>query len=246
MKKIIEQTMKLYSYILIFLLIFCSQNVFSQHLPTPVYEQLWFTTQLNWRLNPKWELTFDASLRSTEWAQYWRQQLFRGVVAYKIHERVNVSGGMAFFRNYPPSGINSIARMEFRPHQQAILTDNYGRLQLRHRFRIEERWIQKTRNGETIDEYDYTTRFRYQLYFLYPLGKAQKYSFFLFDEILIQTGSSILINYFDQNRTSIGLIRKFNAHTSLTAQYMHMIQQTNTLGLMELQPIFHLTLGWNY
>jgi len=95
--------------------------------------------------------------------------------------------------------------IENRMYQEALLSQKIGsRFLLTHRFRYEQRWVENQ---------DFRTRYRYNLFLNVPfnntqLGKNTVY-LALYNEIFIngqlQIGEDRRVEYFDRNRTYLGV-----------------------------------------
>ncbi len=112
---------------------------------------------------------------------------------------------------------------EHRIFQQLITTNKIGRLKLEHRYRIEQRWVNK----------DYKNRIRYRIMAFVPLNNKsiEKGTIFigLYDEIFMNTQQT----YFDRNRLYGALGYQLNKLTGVQAGMLH--QETNTGGKWYLQ-----------
>jgi hypothetical protein len=112
---------------------------------------------------------------------------------------------------------------EHRIWQQFITVNKVGRLKLEHRYRIEQRWINK----------EYKNRIRYRLMAFYPINKPtiEQGTIFLgiYDEIFLNTQQ----NYFDRNRLYGALGYQINKLTGVQAGMLH--QETSGVGKWYLQ-----------
>jgi hypothetical protein len=121
---------------------------------------------------------------------------------------------------------------EHRIFQQLITTNKINRIKLEHRYRYEQRWVNR----------DYKDRIRYRIMAFIPLNKKtiEKGTFFvgLYDEIFMNTKQ----NYFDRNRLYGALGFQIN---NLTGVQVGMLQQeTNAGGKWYLQ--FALTFNTDF
>lgn len=121
---------------------------------------------------------------------------------------------------------------EHRIFQQLITTNKIGRLKLEHRYRVEQRWVNK----------EYKDRIRYRIMAFIPLNKKtiEKGTVFigLYDEIFMNTKQ----NYFDRNRLYGALGYQINKLTGVQAGVLH--QETNNGGKWYLQ--FALTFNTDF
>lgn len=121
---------------------------------------------------------------------------------------------------------------EHRIFQQLITTNQLGRIKLEHRYRIEQRWINR----------NYKDRIRYRIMAFFPLNNKsiEKGTIFisLYDEIFMNTQQT----YFDRNRLYSALGYQLNKLTGAQIGMLH--QETNTGGKWYLQ--FALTFNTDF
>lgn len=177
-------------------------------------------------LNSKWSIISDVQIRTNNWQENLSQSLIRSGLSYKLTERLNITNGFAYF-NYFIN--NSIGRNEYRPWQEFGFNDKIWKLKISHRYRLEERINQKQKNTTPTDEYNFNFRVRYKIDLRYPLKKeAEKGSnVFLIagNELMVNFGKQVGYNFFDQNRTSIGVHLELNDKLGFQFQYLRIWQQ---------------------
>lgn len=207
---------------------------------------LWFSDFVKVDLNSKFAFYFDLSLRGSDWAEKWSQQIVRPGVTYKLNDRIGISIGIAYIRQY--SG--SVVRAEYRPWQQVYFSDNLGRIKIAHRVRTEQRFIQKVVDNKAINEYSYNNRYRYQLNVQIPLNKTQLTENTLYigfsDEVMINSGREIVYNHFDQNRLSVGLGFKVSDKLNFFVSYTDIFLQKNKGNSFERTNVFALNVYHNF
>ncbi len=112
---------------------------------------------------------------------------------------------------------------ESRIFQQFILTNKVGRIKFEHRYRFEQRWVNKV----------YKNRYRYRLMLFIPLNKKaiEKGTLFLgiYDEIFINDKETI----FDRNRLYGALGYQLRSNTGIQAGLLR--QNVNGFGKTYLQ-----------
>jgi hypothetical protein len=187
---------------------------------------LWFGYYNIIGIKPKWSTLSDVQFRTKNWYQHFSQALVRTGLNYKLTEKVNVTAGLAHFRFF----INDkTTRGEWRPWQEIELRQQFSKLRLSQRLRIEQRFNQQVENSEPINNYQFNHRFRYRIDIRFPLTKTVEGSKALFvligNEVIINAGKSITYNYFDQNRLYTGLNYAATKNITIQLQYMHLWQQ---------------------
>jgi hypothetical protein len=188
-------------------------------------DQVWLGYYNSIILNKKLAVNSDWQFRTKDWLEHNSQALGRIGLNYKLNDKFNVTAGAAHFRYY----LNDhVTRGEWRPWQEIAINDESGSLKISHRLRIEERFNQKADKGHPVDSYKFNWRFRYKLDLQYPvakLGENKRIYLTLGNEILINAGKEIVYNYFDQNRSSAGLLVELNKNISLQPQFIYIWQQ---------------------
>lgn len=172
----------------------------------------------------KWNINTDIQYRTKDWLEKPSQFLVRSGLGYKLNDKVRITLGAAHFRFYLA---DVRTRGEWRPWQELLINDEVGKIKIAHRFRAEQRFHQKTINNRPIDEYSFNWRFRYRIEAVYSLIKKENKSIALVfgNEILINAGSNIRYNYFDQDRLYAGLNFEQNKRLTYQIEFMQMWQQ---------------------
>jgi len=152
------------------------------------------------------------------------QLLLRTGLNFHFSDRAFASAGYAYIPSYMyESEQKTPETEEHRIWQQFILTNKIARVKFEHRYRIEQRWVNR----------DYRSRFRYRLMLFIPINnkKIEEKTVFLglYDEVFINSKET----FFDRNRLYGALGYQFNKKTSLQVGMMH--QQVNRFGKWYLQ-----------
>lgn len=177
----------------------------------------WSVYQGNHHLSDKWDFHTEYQFRRADGFAAWQQSLARIGLDYKLNPEVTISGGYGWIISYP-YGAQPIANQtnENRLWQQVILKQAVGNLQVQHRYRLEQRWI----------DTQFRQRIRYRAQVLLPLQKsfvAQKKGLFLNvnDEVFIGFGQGIGKNILDQNRFISAVGYQFNKDFSIQMGYLN-------------------------
>ena len=132
----------------------------------------WFVFSADVAINDRWGMLFDASARRSGPVDEAMANFVRGGIAYEVSEHVRVAAGANWSRSYPYGEIPSPTTTdERRVWQQVQIGHAIGRLDLSHRYRIEQRFRGRWRSSDDhqIDSWDRTNRFRYQVKGTLPL-----------------------------------------------------------------------------
>lgn len=191
----------------------------------------WFTYNGDHPISPDWAVHTEAQWRRTRLGLSRQQLLLRLGVVYRLSEQVQVSGGYTNFTTYPygdyPTADLGQATPEHRAYEDITLGAAYGRLQLTHRFRLEQRWLGQLveTNPKQVESWEYQHRARYQVGGELPLqgpsiDDGELYVNF-FDELFIGFGSNVGRNVFNQNRLSGGLGYQLRNNWKLELNYLN-------------------------
>ena len=225
--------MKKTTFILIFSLLFTNTN-FSQSnsiLPDD-YLGNWLMYFGTHHLNDKYSIHYETQLRNYELTNNFFQLLPRVGLNYKIDDNSMVTAGYAFIPTQTDfdEGWGNNMVTENRVWEQFILRNSIGSIKIRHRYRLEQRWV---KNGNNTS---YKNRARYMLSLKIPLSKKEDFPLFLsvYDEIFI----NISDEPFNQNRLYTALGYQFNTNANVQLGYLKhhntaagIIQNLNRLQL---------------
>ncbi len=134
------------------------------------------------------------------------QLLWRVGLNHHFAPTALVTAGYAYVPSYDlDSRLGDPDKREHRIWQQLILTDLLGKVKFEHRYRIEQRWVDKL----------FSHRLRYRLMAFLPINKPKIENGAIFiaayDEIFLNTKSI----FFDRNRLYAALGYQLNDHIGL-------------------------------
>lgn len=232
--------MKKTTYILILSLLFTNTN-FSQSnsiLPDD-YLGSWLMYFGTHHLNDKYSIHYETQLRNYEPINNFFQLLPRVGLNYKIDANSMITAGYAFIPTQTDfdGGWGNNMVTENRMWEQFILRNSIGKIKIRHRYRLEQRWV---KNGNNTS---YNNRARYMLSLKIPLSKNKDFPLFLsiYDEIFINISDAP----FNQNRLygAIGYQMNDNANIQLGYLKHHNTVSTEIQNLNRLQLAVFLNTG---
>lgn len=181
------------------------------------------------KINDKWSIWTEAQYRGYNFISDREQLLLRVAALYNINPSVSVAQGYGFIsgRTYASSGkVNHTA--EHRLYQQLMLKQSFGRFNIQHRYRMEERFL----------EDDFRVRFRYFLSANIALNKpsVRKGALYLslYNEIFIYADRPL----FDRDRIFGGAGYMFNSRLRVEAGTMTQVQETRSRGQFNIM-VFH-------
>jgi Protein of unknown function (DUF2490) len=192
----------------------------------------WFVYTGTFKVKPKLAIHTEYQWRRVNVLKNWQQGLFRTGVNYAVHKDVSLNAGYAFAETFPYGDYpNANTFPEHRIFEQVVLKQAIAKIELSHRFTVEQRFVGKVvfENNQKKVDWNYLNRIRYRLRTEIPLNKKEqpvnKWRIVLQDELFIGWGKNIGANIFDQNRLSILLGYKLNKNIKLEVGYLNQILQ---------------------
>ena len=214
-------------------MVFISNNIKGQNPEENLGN--WFMYFGTHKLSEKYSLHYETQLRNYELVSNFNQLLPRVGLNYHIDKNTSLTAGYAFIptQNVFDQGWGEEMVAENRIWEQFILKNVVNRMKIRHRYRLEQRWVKL---GE---ETTYKNRARYMLSVKLPISKNEDSPLFisLYDEIFL----NISDNPFDQNRLFAALGYQFNKQMNFQVGYLR--HRSENLKLNRLQLAVFLNTG---
>lgn len=206
----------------------------------------WYNTFATLRLNERWSIHAEYQWRRDELVLGWQQSLARTGINYRPNDRVLLRAGYAWIETYAYGElpINALGRgfTEHRSYQLVQLTDRYGRLEVSHRFMLEQRFVGRYSDAQQQreDEYPLLHRTRYMLRLQHPLqapskGPRSLYAA-VYNELFIGFGANVNANVFDQNRLGVLVGYPFTERFRVEGGYLNQVLQFGRR--VEGRPVF--------
>jgi len=170
------------------------------------------SAQLRW--NEHWGNFAEGQLRSLQWYQQFHYYEFKGGLTYYARPDVAVSLGVGTFQTYREGGdfVLPTQQSEMRIWEQASLKNAYGKLNLEHRYRIEQRFTAQQ---------GLLHRFRYRIGFTYPIkgqvGTPNSHYLLAWDELFFTD----LSPHYQRNRLCVGWGWEMSAHWTLQSGFIY-------------------------
>lgn len=195
----------------------------------------WFNHFTTLKFSKKWSAHAEYQWRRVNMIKDWQQSLFRIGVNYQVNNKLTLRFGYAWVETFPYGDIPLQAAgkrfPEHRMYQMATFTENGNRVEMSHRFMLEQRWVGRyTHNTLTgPDDFIFLNRLRYMYRMQIAIGKMKiedktPYAA-IYDEIFIGFGKNVNENVFDQNRLAILLGYRFNKNFRIEAGFFQQILQ---------------------
>lgn len=195
------------------LVVFISSNVNAQDSEVGN----WFLYFGNQKINNRWNFHNEVQYRNYNFAGDLEQLLLRTGIGYNLSENNNnLLLGYAYIHSEPyiAGTDDKLETDEHRIFQQFITKQQFGRVNIQHRYRFEQRFI----------EDDYKMRLRYFLSLNVPINKKEmeKNAIYAsaYNEIFLNTEGP---TYFDRDRIYGGIGFCFNKNFKVEAGVMSQI-----------------------
>lgn len=174
----------------------------------------WFIYFGNQALNKKWNWHNEVQYRSYDFKGDLQQLLLRTGIGYNLTENNNnVLAGYGFIRseNYLPDSKEKTGFNEHRIFQQFITRQQFRRVFIQHRYRVEERFFKD----------DFRIRCRYFLALNIPVNRKtmseRTFYFSCYNEVFLNPESPV----FDRNRLYGAIGYVINRYLKLEAGFMN-------------------------
>jgi hypothetical protein len=162
----------------------------------------WIGATTNIRFAPKWSLFLQGEVRTWEFASNLNELLWRAAFHYDFSKKINGAIGYVRVDTWPYNNEPYLKFHENRFFQELLVKSKWGRVGVKNRFRLEQRWITTVTYGT-----EYSNRVRYMLGFTIPInGEAiEKGSNYItvFNEVFIDLDR--LDYWFDREAGDAGL-----------------------------------------
>ncbi len=181
----------------------------------------WFIYFGNQQINKRWNWWNEVQYRNFNFAGDLEQLLLRTGIGYNLTENNNnilLGYGYILSNPYVTGTNDKTTTTENRIYEQFITRQNFGRVFIQHRYRMEERFLSS----------GYKMRFRYFLSFNVPINKPliEKGSLYLsaYNEIFLNFKSPV----FDRDRLYGALGFAINKYLRIETGIMYQIYETSS------------------
>lgn len=185
----------------------------------------WYMYFGNNKISKKFNFHNEIQYRNFDGIGDLEQLLIRTGIGYDLTENNNnILLGYGFILSKPYVKGEKTENIEHRLFQQFITKQKFGRVNLQHRYRLEERFLQD----------DFRMRFRYYLGFNVPVTSKEMLPKTLYisayNEIFLHLDSPVL----DRNRVYGALGFVINKNMRIEAGYMNQIQENKNRGQVQI------------
>jgi hypothetical protein len=186
----------------------------------------------NHRLSEQWGIHTEYQWRRSDLFNDWQQSLLRLGVDYYTKQNAQFTAGYGWIRSYK-YGEQPIAHNfnEHRIWEQFTVKNKVGRVELHHRYRLEQRFLEQWKINDagaySLDGFVLRHRVRYRFMATVPLSRKELADNTLFlsvyDEPFLGFGKGIGKNILDQNRLYAAIGWRFNKDFNIQLGYMNQI-----------------------
>jgi len=185
----------------------------------------WYMYFGNNKISKKLNFHNEIQYRNFDGIGDLEQLLIRTGIGYDLTENNNnVLLGYGFILSQPYVDGEKTENIEHRIFQQYITKQKFGRFNVQHRYRLEERFMQD----------DFRMRFRYYLGFNIPVTNKEMLPKTLYisayNEIFLYLDNPV----FDRNRVYGALGFVINKNMRIEAGYMNQIQENKNRGQIQI------------
>jgi hypothetical protein len=190
----------------------------------------WVMYTGNHKITERWGIHTEYQWRRADGFNDWQQSLLRLGVDYYTKQNTQVTLGYGWIRSYqcedqPIAHKNN----EHRIWEQYIMKNKIGRVDVQHRYRLEQRfienWVKNTDGSFDQDGFLFRQRVRYRFLVTVPLSRKELKDNTLFlavyDEPFLGFGKGIGKNILDQNRLYGAIGWRFNKNVNVQLGYLN-------------------------
>jgi hypothetical protein len=187
----------------------------------------------------------DFQLRRADFLDRWSQLVIRPGLSYSLNESVLLTAGVGYFLHHGRDD-QTANRPELRPWQDVLLLQSVSKIMIDHRYRFEQRFINRMDAGQLADGFDFNYRMRYRLNAQMPLFReelgANTVYLVGYNELFVNFGQRIIHNHFDQNRLFIGLGYQHDKALGVQVGYMNLFLQRPQGNVFETQHMLRVVI----
>ena len=181
----------------------------------------WFMYNGSHTISAHYTLKTMAHYRYFETTSEFQQSIYRVGLNYQLTKKLSFTLGLSAVETDTQYKSPSEFLTEYRIYEDLLLNTNLTKLKLRHRFRLEHRFLELQGIKSTVNW------LRYDLNASYPISKVL--TVYAFNEIFINFEGDLV----PQNWTGGGLVYKLNSNLKLKVGYFY--QKLKTTGFNRLQ-----------
>ena len=218
---------------LMIIMILTASSVLAQKTITK-QNLIWYAYIQNLKINDRFSIQTDIQERYFIAPAKQGQFLIRSAFKTIIASNWDFGAGIAFFlTNTDPSVDYTLETPEVRPHIEFNNKQTLKHVSISHRYRLEARVFHNISGSELVKGFGFgNMRFRYQFGVDFPLNKPKEnkntVKLRLAEEMMLNFGSKIKYNLFDQNRVYATLQYAPVPSVAIEVGYLNWFQQRSS------------------
>lgn len=190
----------------------------------------WLATFNTFKTGKKTSIHNDIQLRSSDDIKHMQTFLFRAGLNVHVRKNMTATAGYAFISNRRTVSSVTGYAPEHRFWEQFIISHKIKTITTNHRFRLEQRFLSKSKvvnNELENDGYAYANRFRYFIRNVLPLQKQESFTRGMFvglqNEVFVNIGNTANVNgqLFDQNRLLVSTGYRISPKMDVEVGYLN-------------------------
>ncbi|QVY65547.1 DUF2490 domain-containing protein [Polaribacter sp. Q13] len=182
----------------------------------------WYMYNGTHKLSKNVKLKTSAHFRYYELATEYQQEIYRVGINYTFNPKINVTAGGVYSITDTSYKSDAPILYEYRFYQDLNIKDNWGKIKVKHRVRLAQRFKRKNLINTVAH------RIRYGLFLNYPISKNLET--YAFSELFIKFASKA----YSQNRTGVGLLKKISSNLKLKLGYFYTKFSNSDLHRLQL------------
>ena len=207
----------------------------------------WWTLNNKFMLNDKLYLSSEIHIRRASGWTDWQQFIVRPALNYKQSDKLEFAAGYSYILSYPYGNQPiKVKTPENNLWEQATTKNEFGKLKVQNRYRLEHRFIGHVTTADNLNYYidgtDFQQRFRYRFTAVYPIN--ERFSLKGFEEIWWNLNPNLMPTGLNQNWLYGGLNYKVNSKLSTDLGFMNQrIKKSDNIHY-ESNATLQLTIGY--
>lgn len=182
------------------------------------------------KLTDKFSFMTEYQWRRADGFHSWQQSLLRLGLEYNVNPNLSLMAGYGWIKTFPYGDQPILHEFdESRIFEQANLKSKIGNVEIQHRYRLEQRFLEQYAKdaSNNIVQADpvFRQRVRYRAMAMIPLSRKEMADNTLFmnvnDEVFLGFGSGIGKNIMDQNRFIAALGWRFDKNFNVQVGYLN-------------------------
>jgi hypothetical protein len=190
---------------------------------------LWTRYYNQLELNNKWSVHTEIDNRIFTNPVTQNSFVSRIQLRGKVTEKIELGAGLAYFSvaTQDPEVNTGFHIPEYRLQQDATVKQALGKVNLTHRYMLEERFVHNASKLMLEGGTTFYLRFRYRVQADFTFWKKEKHYLkgIVYDEIMINGGNKIIKNTFDQNRVYAAVQVGVSPAVALELGYLNSFQE---------------------